>query len=395
MKKILFFAIALVSAAMFTACNDTKTPDGDKTKLWAAMEDQGDLYGFINASGKFVIEPQYARVGSFSCGWILVQEKGENGKIKFIDKNNKTGMEIDPENLADYCFYYDRLTFKDGEKYGKYDNKFNVAVAPDYKYLDVTADNGYSRYGTEEGKAGYVDKNGKIAIEAKFYGAGDFADGIALASELDGDDNIIVGVINAKGKYVIEPKKDRRYWNLGEGRLSYREGEDYKRGLLDKNGNVLLEPKYDYMYPFSCGLSVVEKDSKYGYINTKGQEVFSVENYDCTDFAENMAWIKKDENSKYQLINKSGNVLLTLEEGDRPGNFHNGLALIGNERWEDTKVVVEYRYINKSGKVIYSWKHEYGFDFAPKRETLHEMSIREMQGTEKGYLFNQDFEVVR
>ena len=394
MKKILFFAIALVSAAMFTACNDTKTPDGDKNKLWASMEDPGNLYGFINASGKFVIEPQYARVGSFSCGWILVQEKGENGKIKFIDKNNRSGMEIDPDNLADYCFYYDRLTFKDGEKYGKYDNKFNVAVAPDYKYLDVTADNGYSRFSTEEGKAGYVDKNGKIAIEAKFNGAGDFADGIAVASELDGDDNIIVGVINAKGKYVIEPKKDRRYWNLGEGRLSYREGEDYKRGLLDKNGNVLLEPKYDYMYPFSCGLALVETDRKYAFINTKGQEVLS-DYYSATSFVEDMAWVMKDEDSKIELIDKRGNVLLTLEEDERPNDFHNGLALITTEKWENTKAVITYSYINKSGKVIYSWKHEYGFEWAPKHETLFEQSMREMKTTEKGYLFNQDFEVVR
>jgi hypothetical protein len=103
----------------------------------------------------------------------------------------------------------------------------------------------------------------------------------------------------------------------------------------------------------------------------------------------------KDEDSKVELIDKRGNVLLTLEEDERPNDFHNGLALITTEKYEATKAVVTYSYINKSGKVIYSWKHEYGFEWAPKHETLFEQSMREMKTTEKGYLFNQDFEVVR
>lgn len=399
MKKILFFAVVLMSAVMFTACKDSKTPEGDKTKLWPAMEDNGEVYGFINAQGKFAIKPQYKRVASFSCGWCLVvEQEGEKYEYKFIDKNNKKATGFNEDYLSDYHFYYDRLNFRKDDKYGKYDNKFNIVVDAEYSSLGSTADNGLSSFRKEfDGEAGYIDQNGKVAIKEQFYGAGAFADGIAVAS-IKENDKLKRGIINGKGKFLVEPQTDYGFINLGEGRVSFfkYDADEYKYGLMDKNGNVVIEPKYDYIYAFSCGLAMVEKDHKYGFINTKGQEVLAPEYEGATDFVEDMAWVLKDENAKVQLINKHGKVLLTLKEGESVESmFHNGLALLVSLEESESSYTEIHRYINKSGKTIYKWKYVHEFNWAPKHETLREMSTREMLGTEKGYLFNQEIEGIR
>jgi len=399
MKKILFFAVVLMSAVMFTACKDSKTPEGDKTKLWPAMQDNGEVYGFINAQGKFAIKPQYERVYSFSCGWCLVvEQEGEKYEYKFIDKNNKKATGFNEDYLSAYHFYYDRLTFRKDDKFGKYDNKFNIVVDAEYSILGSTADNGLSSFRKElDGETGYIDQNGKVAIKEQFYGAGAFADGIAVAS-IKENDKLKIGIINGKGKFLVEPQTDYGFINLGEGRVSFfkYDADEYKYGLMDKNGNVVMEPKYDYIYAFSCGLAMVEKDHKYGFINTKGQEVLAPEYEGAMDFVEDMAWVLKDENSKVQLINKHGKVLLTLKEGESPASsFHNGLALVYSAEETESSYTETNRYINKSGKTIYKWQYVHEFNWAPKHETLREMSTREMLGTEKGYLFNQEIEGIR
>lgn len=379
---------------MFTACNDTKTPDGDKTKLWYAMEDNGELAGFINAQGKFAIKPQYEDVYSFSCGWCLVREEGESGEYKFIDKNNKSAKGFEEDYLYQKYFYHDRLTFRDGDYLGKYDKNFNIVVKAEYKALGSTADNGYSVFSDDLKNYGYLDKNGKKVIDDDFAGASEFADGIAVVSEKI-NDTYKVGVIDAKGKYLIEPQSTKSLMNLGEGRIGFYNNKG-KCGMMDKNGNEIVEAKYDNGSPFSCGLAMVRKDAKYGFVNTKGDEVIDTRFVQATDFQEDMAWAQKNEDSKIDLINKKGDVILTLKEGEFPdGLFHNGLCLVVSTIQDNGKYTTVYRYINKKGDQIYKWEYDWDNNYAPKRESLREMSKREMMGTAKGYLFNQEIQAVR
>lgn len=389
MKKI-FYVFALLCAVVLTGCNnDSLTPEGDKTQLWPAMEDNGELTGFINAQGKFAIKPQYSEVYSFSCGWCFVREEGLNGERKFIDKNNKSARGFDEENLSDRFFYYDRLTFRDGDYYGKYDRNFNKVIKADYKSLGATADNGYCSYSEDGKNYGYLDKNGKEVIDDDFVYAGDFADGIAIVNEKI-NDTYKMGVIDAKGNYLIEPQ-NKELMNMGEGRVGFRNSKG-KYGMMDKNGNDIVEAKYDGGSPFSCGLSLVYKDGKYGFINTRGDEVIDTRYIMATDFMEDMAWVQKNEDSKIELINKRGDVILSLKASEFPAStFHNGLALVVSE----SESGYIHRYINKKGDQIYKWEYVWNNDYAPKRENLREMSKREMLGTAKGYLFKQNLEEVR
>ena len=52
---------------------------------------------------------------------------------------------------------------------------------------------------------------------------------------------------------------------------------DGKWGFIDKNGVMIIQPKYDYVAGFSNGLSLVgiKNWGKLGYINKDGVEVYS------------------------------------------------------------------------------------------------------------------------
>jgi len=159
------------------------------------------------------------------------------------------------------------------------------------------------------------------------------------------------GIINKKGDYLIEPQKNGLF-SMGENRFGMFKSNG-KYVLCDKNLEE-LSGSYDKMEPFSCGMARVYKiDKGYGFIDKNGQEIVSCKYKKAMDYADDVVVVKKDADSKWEVLDKNGESILKLKEGDDPSGFHNGLAMIGNYD-SDTKES-NYRYINKSGEVIYKW----------------------------------------
>jgi len=377
MKK-LFYALVLVGAAVFSSCNNSSTPTTDTTKLWPAGEDDSRLAGYINKSGKMVIVANYSTACFFSCGWAQVTDGSE---VMFINSSGKRAK-TPYADVYDPFFYNNRLTFTDDKLQGKFDNDFNIVVRANYASLGVTSDNGYCSF-MEDGETlfGYMDKNGKIVIEDQFDYATPFDKGIAVVGERKNGE-MRYGVINTKGNYIIELGK-KSLGNLGESRIRFLNSND-KYGMMDKKGEIIIDG-YSSIDPFSCGLAMVTKGDKSGYINTKGDEVIELRYSEAMAFSDNVAWVKgTSENARYELIDKSGEQLFKLKEAEAPafpqGYYHNGLCLIYNS---DKK---EYRYIDKEGEVIYKWGDDGAKPMAPQY-TLREMGILSMEGTEYAPLF--------
>ena len=62
-----------------------------------------------------------------------------------------------------------------------------------------------------------------------------------------------------------------------------------KYGYIDKNGKVVIEPQFDYAYPFSEGLAHVNKDAKYGFIDKSGKVVIEPQFDEAGAFSEGFA----------------------------------------------------------------------------------------------------------
>ena len=166
--------------------------DGISGKLiWKRRE-----WGFIDKSGKWVIEPKFKEANPFSDGLALVCSKS-NGLFGFIDRSG--AWVIEP-------------TFED---------PINNTVR-----------------GREELQDDY---------------ARDFSDGLALVRSKS---NGLYGFIDRSGAWVIEPQYDYAR-DFSEGLASVEVNGKY--GYIDKTGVFVINPDFGIGYSFSDGLAFVRK----------------------------------------------------------------------------------------------------------------------------------------
>lgn len=107
---------------------------------------------------------------------------------------------------------------------------------------------------------------------------------------------------------------------------------------MDKNGNVIVEPKYEKIGDFSDGRAYVLGDNGenygYGFIDVNGEEIIPCNYVNAFNFSEGLAAVGTfNENNnviEYKFIDKSGNIAIdkifyrhTYEDME----FHNGLHL--------------------------------------------------------------------
>jgi hypothetical protein len=117
-------------------------------------------------------------------------------------------------------------------------------------------------------KWGYINRNGEIAIKPKFIMASPFSEGLACVK---------------KGKYGILSDG----LNL-TGMTSYAEE---KYGYIDKTGNFIIRPRYEYAENFSEDLAVVKVSGKYGYISKTGEMIIKPQFERASKFSEGLAWV--------------------------------------------------------------------------------------------------------
>ena len=350
---------------MFVACKDVQTPEGDLTKLYPAMDASGEAWGYINASGTFVIAPIFDDVTNFSCGAALVEMDDE---IKFIDKNGSF-LPAPSFDMAEPFYYNYSTIYMDGYR-GLMNNKFEMTIHPYFAFLGTMGDNGLVVAKLDGSSTyGYVNAKGENKIPAMYDRAEGFKDGVAVVKL-----GSKYGAIDKSGRMTIQPIYEYGLWNMGEGLLEHCD-KNGKYGILDKNGNQVAAAMYYGLSDVSDGLIVfVNKKEKMGYLDTKGSEVLGALYYQAWPFYEGQAWVKQsdDKDARWMSIDKTGQVMFYLGKDEAPRNgFHNGLALVQTENG--------CKYVNTSGALVYSWSYEEIDDddwWAPK-QTNENTTLRE------------------
>ena len=113
------------------------------------------------------------------------------------------------------------------------------------------------------------------------------------------------GYVDDKGNRVISCKYDHAY-PFYESDLALV-GSDGQFGYINKEGQVKIPLQYKKAYPFSDGVAAVKKAgiNKYGFINSKGEEIVKFGYSDVKwGFIEGYAWVKEGKN--WGMINKKG-----------------------------------------------------------------------------------------
>lgn len=119
-----------------------------------------------------------------------------------------------------------------------------------------------------EGKSGFIDKKGEIAVPTIYDMASDFVDGVSVVS-LDGK----YGMIDVNGGIVVPLEYDDMDPAFEPGTLIYARKDDLC-GFIDTKGDVLIPFEYAGVdsVGFNDGLCAVSTGSSYGYIDETGAE---------------------------------------------------------------------------------------------------------------------------
>lgn len=223
----------------------------------------------------------------------------------------------------------------------------------------------------------YIDKKGRIVH--KMEGDG-FSEGLAAVCVTGKLTTILTGgakfgFIDRKGKMAMAQKYSR-VKSFSEGLASF-EDPNRKWGYINAKGEVVIKPQYLWAYGFSEGLAKASVDGKNsGYINTRGKFVIKPEYNWATAFSEGFAAVKREEKGKWGYIDQRGKQL-TKFKFDHAQPFAEGYAAI--------VVGGKLGYIATSGKYVIEPQFRYVAHWEPV-SSFSEGLAAVMVGDKWGYI---------
>lgn len=338
MRKIRqkFTGIALAALAIsMVGCGGGKQID--EVKLIPVKV--GKEFQYVDAEGKIVINPQFSEGTIFRNGLALVKTSSENPQWGFIAEDGKFAIAANyisatvfsedlawvvSENAAPSCINtkgelkftmtnaeevrifsgglaaFKETTEEGEEKWGFVDKEGKVKINAQFSKVGRFVE-GKCPVSNSDGKWGYIDQDGKISISHQFDFAESFFNGSAVVTS-----GGKAGLIDATGKYLINPQfsgmhndgdmflvdQDGKYgWTDKEGKIiinpqfsdafpftnanlaAVKTGKSY--GFIDREGKIVINPQFDMALPFNGKLALVVSSNKIGFIDTEGKYVIN------------------------------------------------------------------------------------------------------------------------
>ena len=223
--------------------------------------------------------------------------------------------------------------------------KGDIVISDDFDYADQFSD-GLAAAG-KDGKYGYIDTKGNVVIEFKF----DYTRSFNSSSIAPARIGKQFGYIDKSGTFVIKPQFDTAYpvvngiARAADAMMTKSGRYEYTRYIVNEKTREVIEVDYDIVDDFGeNGLAPVCKFSKWGYINTKGEEVIKCQFREAGEFTNGIApVIMRDKSCAY--IDENGEIVMQFENFTKLGSFHNGLAWFADKNGK-------VGYINKKGEIV-------------------------------------------
>ena len=210
----------------------------------------------------------------------------------------------------------------------------------------------------QNGKWGFVDKNGKLVIPIQFNSVSPFVDGVARVSL--GNE---VGYIDTQGNYVVNPQfsdggdfhegfaaaKNSQGWGfinksgnfVIKPHFSSVDSSGFSEGLaavctsscgyITQTGKFAIKPQFESVGTFSDGLAAVEMGGKWGYVNHSGKFVVNPQFDKASVFIDGEAIV--DSSDQIGTINKNGRYVVNPGEYSVVDSGSALLKVTNNGKW--------------------------------------------------------------
>lgn len=303
------------------------------------VSDENYLWGYINETGSYVIEPAFSRACPFNNdGYATVKDE------------------------------YSQL-------WGMIDRFGDYYIEPIFAGLGNEFSEGLLPAKDPEAGWGYIDESGEFVIEPMYTYAEKFSGGKARVSMVDfgvvADVSPYTYLIDKNGNELEDPGEPE------DNEVPKRDGiTDPESGLCracvkDETGetkyvfvneeNEIVLPKtkvpYEQAGDFSEGLALVcdSDGTAFGYIDTEGNWAIEPQFIAANEFQDEIAVVGKifDEGApeKYQVIDKSGNCIWEFDEYELLGGSYSG-ERIPVSRYLDDEGISKVGFYDKEGNMI-------------------------------------------
>lgn len=334
-------------------------------------------WGYINASGKIICEPQFDYAYPFSGGMGKVMSfKNDTAWFGFVDLTGRVVFSPRFEAAQDFNNGFCRVSIQD--KWGIIDSSGKVLLEP---ALDEIWDfsEGMAVYRSQD-RYGFLDQTGSTAIPADFLWAGSFHEGLAVVKTKVQDPSQYFaeekyGYLTRKGTYYHQPvyKQAKPYFSSRAGVIF---PGDSAWSFMDQYGRALTNLRYAEIGHFQEGMARVRSSYYWGFIDENGREVIPPTFSLVGDFSGGLALVNKgswSENGEYRggkwgVINKKGQAIVEpLFDSITP--FFQGTAVV----WKDRKPGLLYINGNYDISTNFNWIY-------PFREGLARVETRKRFG---------------
>lgn len=316
--------------------------------------------GYIDKSGRFIVEPKLQGAAQFTEGLaIACISEGKRGII------NTAGQWIIPPSdnaLYPYSEGLAKAQKKSSGPIGYIDRSGHIVIEPRFAFTSSDFKEGLAQVKEQSsGKEGFIDKTGKLIIERA--NAGSFSEGLAPFHVTDPNykQNGIfrTGYIDKSGKVVIKPMGHPKYRgsvqmaSFFDGRaLMMSDGQHY--GYIDTRGKYVIPAIYTEANDFHEGMALVcLKPHDCGFIDTSGQMLIKVNSIFTGPFSEGLAPIQVGK--RYGFIGKDGRMVIAAKF-DSLEPFSEGLAVAGFITSGNANSAGphswHFGYINKAGQIV-------------------------------------------
>ena len=346
--------------------------------------ESGGMTGYIDRSGKVVIEPKFSRRGNYGGEFRngLMEIGVSDGE--YVDTTGKLVINKGYYRGWDFSEGLAVAMRNDGEKWGYIDRTGEFVISPRFDSYPEGSVRSFSDGLAAievKNRVGYIDQSGEFTIQPTFLNGSDFKDGMArvvvegpchhlddgicsfLPITLENEMPFCKYTFIDKSGVILTSQRYDRAKDFSEGLAPVQIGTQW--GFIDKNGNIVINMQFDAAEPFSDGLALIRQNDLWGYINYAGIIVIPPKYKYAEPFSEELAvvgdWDDIRSAYDYYYINTQGEQAIS-ERFTLASHFFKGLAHVKlkpdpGKNMSDAVANGSFAYIDATGRKIFVYAY--------------------------------------